>query len=127
MPAQTPTNTGTAYYAQGNRYPPLVRQLLDGAGDPIVLTTATSVTIKVAHASYDPYFSRKPVIVEAGACTITNATLGIVQWVPAAGDTDIVGAFHYVFTITWSGGETQTVPPNTYQTIYVKAPPGGPV
>lgn len=125
MPAQNPQNAGTAYYSQGDTYPPLVRQLLDGDGNAIDLTTATGVTITIAHASYDPYFSPRPVIVEDRACNINDAAEGIVQYAPVTGDLDSVSTYQYHFKITWSGGGVQTVPPNSYPILVVKAPPGG--
>ena len=124
MPAQTPTNTGTAFYSQGDTYPPLVRELLNGDGSPIDLTSATGVAITISHATYDHYFSPRPVIVDGANCPVTDAANGVIQWEPQAGDLDIIGTFHYHFKITWPGG-VQTVPPNSYETLVVKSPPGG--
>lgn len=124
MPAQT-TTTGAAFYSENDRAPDLVRTLVDGDGNPIDLTNAVAVTITIAHARYSHYYSPGIKIVDQASCTIDDAVNGVVRWQPGVGDLSPPGTFHYVFEIEWSGSRIETVPPNTYEPLIIRAKPGG--
>lgn len=124
MPTQTPTTTGTAYYNEGDTYPPLVRQLLDSDGEALDLTTATAVTITIAHAPGDYYYSPYTKLVDRSACTITTAAQGIIQWLPGSGVLTPPGTYLYSFEVTFPGG-VQTVPAHKYEVMVIKSRPGG--
>lgn len=125
MPAQS-TTTATAYYSENDTAPDLRRQLLDGDGDPIDLTDASSVTITIGYARYSHYYAPFEVIVDRASCDIeTPKTDGWVHWTPGTGDLSPPGTYHYIFEINWGDGTRQTVPPNSYETLVVRTKPGG--
>lgn len=125
MPAQS-TTSATAYYSENDTSPALRRQLVDGDGDPINLTSATSVTIIISYARYSHYYSPFPKKVDRAACVIeAPASDGWIHWNPAVADLSPPGSYHYIFEITWNDGTVQTVPVNTYETLIVKTKPGG--
>jgi hypothetical protein len=126
MPAQTPVSVGTAYYAQYDTAPDLVRTLFEGDGvTPINLTGAT-VTLTLAYQRYSHYYSPRTPVVAAGPCAIVGApTDGVVSWTPLTNDLATPGQYHFRFNITFGSGATQTVPAHTYETLIVTTPPGG--
>lgn len=125
MPSQSPASVGTAFYSQGDTAPALRRRLLEGS-TPIDLTNATSVTITISYARYSHYYSPFEKKVDRYACNIeAPATDGWVNYVPLSTHLDIVGEYHYIFEINWNDGTRQTVPAHTYETLIVRAKPGG--
>ncbi len=126
MPAQT-TGSGVAYYSVGDTAPALSRQLLDGNGDAIDLSTAT-VTITIAHARHSYYYSPAEKIADQLSVTVdpdqTNNT-GWVHWWPPVGVLDPAGTYQFNFEITYSGGRVQTIPPNTYLPLVIRSKAGG--
>ena len=127
MPAQTPT-VGRAYYQEGDTAPNLRRQLLDGSGTPIDLTGAT-VTIDIAHSSYDYYYSPMRRIVEDASCIVetqTGATIGYVQYQPSPGDLSPPGNYGFRFKVTYGDGSIQHIPPHTYEPLIITTRVGGP-
>lgn len=131
MPAQS-TTVATAFYEVGDTYPPLRRQLLDEAGNPIdlgVTPNVAQVFINIAYSSYSYYYSPQRKLVDDGVCIVEDqavpASLGWVQWEPQAGDLDIPGSHSYRFRIVWPSGAVQTIPANTYEIINVTSPVGG--
>lgn len=126
MPAQTPTNVGTAYYSHNDTGPPLRRRLEEGDGSPMDLTNADTVTIIISFARYSHYYSPYRPIVNRGPCQIEDPRSdGWVFWVPQSGDLSPPGEFHFVFEVTWNDGTTQTVPAHTYETLVIRTKPGG--
>lgn len=124
MPSQA-TETGTAYYSENDRAPALRRQLVDGDGNPIDLSTATSVTIIIGRQRWSHYYSPYTRLVDRGVCNIEAGTDGWVNWVPGDGELSPPGNYEFVFEITWPGGLPETVPPNSYETLIIKTKPGG--
>lgn len=125
MPSQT-TVSATAYYSENDTAPDLLRQLVDGVGNPIDLSDATTVTIIVSYARYSHYYSPFPKKVDRGPCDIVAPPSdGWVSWTPAAGDLSPPGVYHYVFEVTFNDGTKMTVPANTYETLVVTTKPGG--
>jgi hypothetical protein len=126
MPAQT-TAIGVAYYSELDTAPPLRRQLIDADGTPFDLSDAATVTIRIAHTTYDHYYSPYPPIIESGSCVIEMGTQGWVHWLPGVGELAPPGNYDYAFTITWNDGTVQTVPAHTYERLIIKTKPGGQV
>jgi hypothetical protein len=124
MPAQTQTS-GAAYYSENDTAPVLVRQLLDGNGDPYDLQEAAGVTITIAPSRYSHYYSPPTPIVDRGNAAVTNAALGYVSWEPQNGDLSPPGTYHYIFEVTWDDGTVQTFPPNGYESLIIRTKPGG--
>ena len=125
MPAQTTTRK-VAYYSENDTGPPLRQRLTDGAGNVLTLTGAT-VTITIAHARFDYYFSPTTDIVTESPVTVEDqvANPGWVNWPPVAGALSPPGSYLYTFKITYPGGTEQTVPPNTYLPMIIRTPVGG--
>jgi len=88
--------------------------------------TGASVTIDIAHTSYDYYYSPMRRIVEDGACIVEGGTEGWVQWEPGVGELSPPGNYRYRFTITYGGGTQQTVPANTSEALTITTRVGGP-
>ena len=122
MPAQTP-HVGQAFYQEGDTFPNLRRQLLDGTGTPLDLTGCT-VFIDIAHSSYDYYYSPMRRIVEDSACIVEGGTDGWVQWEPAG--LTPPGNFRYRFKIVNGSGKIQHIPSNTYESLVITERTGGP-
>jgi hypothetical protein len=125
MPAQTTTRK-VAYYSENDTAPPLRQRLLDGAGDPLVLTGAT-VEITISHARWDYYYSPTLNIVDEADVVIEDQGQfpGWVHWIPAIGDLSPPGGYLYSFKVIYPDLTEQTVPPNTYLPMIVRAPVGG--
>ena len=95
----------TFYIGQGDRVPSISRTLKIGNPETAIdLTAAASVTFQLA--------DKEGVIVASGACTVTNAAGGVVQYDWAVGDTDAAGQFKGRFVVEWPGSKQQTVPNN---------------
>lgn len=91
---------------QGDTYPPVRATLTDYSGTAIDLTDAT-VTFRMVDANGNT-------VIAAGACTITNAATGEVQYQWAEADTDTPGRFRAEFVVEFSGGAIATVPNSNY-------------
>ncbi len=131
MPAQSPA-VAQAFYAEGDTAPNLRRQLLDGSGVPINLGVApnvATVTITIAHASYDYYYSPMTKIVTDGPCIVEDQSdpdlVGYIQWQPQPGDLTPPGNMQFRFKITYADGTVQHIPPHTYETLVITTPVGG--
>lgn len=126
MPAQT-SGSIIAAYAVGDTAPPLQRQLLDGAEQPIDLTGAT-VTITIAPQRHSYFYSPVEPIVEDSPCTVdpdqVNNT-GWVSWSPPVGALDPAGPYQFNFQITYQDGRVQTIPPNSYLPMVIGSKAGG--
>lgn len=126
MPAQAPASQ-VAYYKVGDTAPTLSRQLLDGADQPIDLTGAT-VTITIAHASHDYYYSPQARIVDRDVCVedadqVTNR--GWVHWSPGAGMLEPAGSFLFSYEVTYPDGTRETIPQNTELPLIIRTRTGG--
>lgn len=96
--------------------PILVRQLLDGSDVPIPLGTAAAVRLVMrisGAATGDPPLFKK-------TCVITNAAQGIVEYRWVAADTATPGSYEAEFEIDWGGGNTETVPNDSFVSVTVK-------
>lgn len=127
-PAQT-TDNETIYYAESDTAPPLEVCLKDGAGKPIDLTGA-DVVINIAYARWSHYYSpfrrivdQSPCIVDPDQTEIGNR--GFVKWIPFEGALTPTGDFHITFEVTYLDGGRQTIPPNTYMAMVIRATVGG--
>jgi hypothetical protein len=104
---------------QGDTRPRVIATLYDnfgGAGQAVInLSTASSVTFlmrAVGSAAGDP-----PDV--EGACSVTNAAGGVVEYTWQPGDTDVIGAYEAEFEIVWADGGVQTVPNASYLSVEV--------
>ncbi len=126
MPAQS-TAPGLAEYALYDTAPPLTVQLLDGDGEPIVLTGST-VVINIAYSRGSYGYSPEKRLVDAGPCVPDpdqGANPGWVTWEPLNEDLSAWGTFRYSFEITNAVGKRQTVSPIGSSVLMVHAPIGG--
>lgn len=98
------TTSDTFYITEGNTAPSLRRQLLNSDGTAIDLSAASSVVFRMATQFYDT--------LAEGACAITDAANGWVQYDWQAGDTDQQGTHRAEFIVTYADGGVQTVPAN---------------
>jgi hypothetical protein len=134
MPAQT-TTARTVYYSENDEAPILEARLDDGTttdGVPNYIDlSGSTVRIRIAHARWSYYYSPAGTIIDGvteGLCVIdpdqvTNK--GKLTWTPGAGELSPAGTYHYVFLVTFPGGERQTFPPNTYLPMVIRANVGG--
>jgi len=99
--------------AVGSRRPSISYVLRDDAGQVIDLTAGvTGVTFRGAQTNGTTVFS--------GACTITTAAAGLVNYAWGANDTAIAGIYRVQFVITWTAGTLlQVVPTNRTLTLSV--------
>ncbi len=130
MPTQTASNVST-YYAELDTAPPLRVCLKDGDGDPIDLTGAT-VVINVAYARWSHYYSPFRRIIDQQPCAVDADQVnnkGFIAFTP--GTTEGVdamtpaGSFHMTFEVTYQDGGVQTIPPDTYLPLIIRATVGG--
>lgn len=126
MPAQAPASQ-VAHYREGDTAPTLSRQLLDGAGNPIALTGLT-VTITIAHASHDYYYSPGERIVDRDPCVvdpdqITNP--GWVHWSPGTDMLSPPGSYSFSYEVTYLDGGRETIPQNTELPMIIRSRTGG--
>ena len=134
MPTQSSV-TGRAFYGENDQYPPLRRQLVDGARNPINLGVTPNVAIVriyIAPLSWDYNLSipSPAKIVDGALCIVEDqavpASLGYVQWEPGVGDLSPPGDYLFNYKVFWGGSALpQTIPPDTYETLVIKAPVGG--
>lgn len=94
----------------GDTHPPITATLTDSAG-AVDLTTADSVR----------FVMKSGATVVEGACTVTNAVAGEVEYDWAAGDTDVAGTYEVEFEVTWNVGEIETFPNDGYKEIELLA------
>jgi hypothetical protein len=78
---------------------------------PINLSSATAVAFRAKNRKETKSFG--------GACTVTDATNGKVQWPIDTAFTANVDSFLAEFEITWTGGAKQTVPNDGYFEVEV--------
>lgn len=128
MPAQTLDND-TIYYAESDTAPALEKCLKDGSGNAIDLTGAT-VAINIAYARWSHYYSPYKRIVDRSPCVVDpdqteEGNRGYIKWLPYEGALTPTGDFHVTFEITYQSGGVQTVPPNTYVAMVIRATVGG--
>lgn len=87
----------------GDRLPVLEAQLLDGNGEPVDLTTATTVAFRMrAQGSDTPLFTTN--------CVIISPADGQVEYRWAAGNTATAGPYDGEFVVTWNDTRVQTIP-----------------
>lgn len=91
---------------------PTMTSTLTSDGEPINLTTASSVKFIMT-----PTTSTTPKV-NAAASFDADRTTGGVSYSWAAVDTDTVGLFKAEWEITWGDGTKQTFPSDDY--VYVK-------
>ncbi len=126
MPAQS-TAPGLAEYALYDTAPPLTVQLLDGDGDPILLTGAI-VVINIAYSQGSYGYSPEKRLVNAGPCTPDPdqvANPGWVTWQPLSEDLSSWGTFRYSFEVTDALSKRQTVSPIGSSILVIHPPIGG--
>lgn len=98
----------------GDTYPPLVTTLEENGG-PLDLTTATSITMRMASDS-------PPSAVDDLVCAVVgDPTQGVVEYEWQAGDTDVPGTYKVDFVIDFGTGQLQTVPNETEKEIVIRA------
>lgn len=127
MPTQSDAPS-TVFYVEGDTAPSLRAQLCDLNGDPIPLTSASSVTITIAPARWSYYFSPIAPIVDGASCVIDPdqvANPGYVDWYPDPGDLSPAGNYRYRFKVTWNDGTVQRFPQNETMTLVIRAETGG--
>ena len=97
---------------QGDTAPSIAEQLLDGNGDPVVLTGAS-----VKFMMWAP--GDAAVKVNAAA-TITDAATGKVSFTFSAAQTDTVGDYVAEWQVTYSGGAIESFPNADWQKVRIK-------
>ena len=132
MPTQTQQGSTVYQYIEFSTGPPLVKTLRHPqTGDPLDLTSATGVTISIAwsmpRGSY--YTSPRNQIVTEQACTITDATNGVVSWTPGTEvGVDALtppGTFLYQHNATFDDGTEWILPAGTYEPLTIRSRVGG--
>jgi hypothetical protein len=97
-------STDPVLVKQNDTRPAITYQALQGNGNPVVLTGAT-IVFSMRNAQ------NQAVKVNRANATVVNATLGTMQWTPAAGSFDTNGTFEGEFEVLFSDGGIQTFPP----------------
>lgn len=83
---------------RGSRGPILEAELLDSRGEPVDLSTAETVSLRMTSAN------GKRVAVAAGVCAVVSASEGKISYTWADGDTNHTpGLYHVEFTATRAG------------------------
>ena len=104
------------YYTQGDLEPSIDLYLKKADGQPIDLTGASSVTLRVrptgSAASASPTFT--------GTMTVFAATSGGCRYALATGDLALVNAYDMQATINWPGARPQAVPNVGYDSLVVQ-------
>jgi len=90
---------------------PIFSYLEDSVGR-IDLTNATGVVFNMRDLAGTVKVSR-------GACTIVTASQGYVKYEFLAADTDTAGIYKGEFEVTYSGGEIETHPEDSYIPIKI--------
>ena len=86
---------GTFYVKKGDRLPSLQATLVDGNGNPVVLTGATVV--------FNMNDAAGNVKIASGSVSVVSATGGTVAYAWGASDTNTVGTFYGEFAVTIGG------------------------
>lgn len=98
---------------QGDLEPAVQISLVDSAGVPVDVTTATSVRFRMGETlTRVELFSRD--------ATIDDPLLGQLTYVWQTGDTATAGVFYGEFVVEWPGDRPQTYPADGYLTITVQ-------
>jgi len=99
---------------RNDRRPYIEASFTNPDGQPLNLTTATSITFTMSPQGTDttPLINAQPAI-------ITNATQGLAEYRWAAGNTATAGKFYAEFTITWPDGSTETHPTSGYLLVHI--------
>lgn len=82
------------FVPRGDRLPKLTATFTNEDGTPVDLTTATGVTFTLTHVD-------GTVKIAAGACTVTDADAGQVEYAWAAADVNTSGDYFGKFTATF--------------------------
>lgn len=90
--------------------PSLVRELLDGEGNPLPMSEAAKVYFSMGTPEGLTHIYR-------AACEILPDGRVQYDWQP--GDTSITARFEGEFIVEWSGGEEQYVPSNGFVVIQI--------
>lgn len=107
-------NTKRFEIKQDSTMPRLETVLLDGDGQPLDLTNATSVTLRMRLCAHP----RTLKLANATAGFTASATGEVwYQWV--AGDTDTVGKYDIQWTVTYPGGGVEKVPSKGFDQVEV--------
>jgi BppU N-terminal domain len=96
---------GTFKMKRYDRLPPLDVQLVSDVG-PVDLTSATSVKFLMRNAD--------KVMVINNTMQVINASQGMVRYLWADGDTDVIGSFKAEIEVIWPGSLPQTFPAASY-------------
>ena len=88
-------------------------QLLDSAGAPVNVTSATVKFVMMAQGGSVPKVN--------AAGSIVDGPTGIVGYTPIAADTDTAGSYTAEWEIVFSSGAKQTFPDPGYNTVTVTA------
>ena len=123
MPAQTGTRR-TAYYSELDTAPPLRQQLIDGSGDPLVLT-GCRVFITIAYRRWSFYYSPTKKIVDDLEISVEAGVDGWTNYNPAVGHLTPAGEFLYRYRILYADLTVQHIPPHSWLPMHISSPTGG--
>src|ERR1700729_258239 len=107
--------TADLFIRAGDTVPVVTDTILDQNGLALNLTGAT-VTFRLRSLQ-----SAAPVTL-TGTASVTNATLGTVQYAWAAADTATSGLYMAEWQVALPGGGTYTFPNDGYRTIAIEQP-----
>lgn len=99
----------------GDRLPALPLTLIGADGEPLNITDATSVRVRM-WIPHRP--GARAYVVDAVPVTVDAAT-GSLRYDWAAGDTDVCGEYAVDVLVTWSGGRRQTFPTQGWVTVEI--------
>lgn len=99
----------------GDRLPALPLQLIGADGEPLDITAAASVRVRM----WTPHRPGSRSYVVDAAPVIVDAVTGSLRYDWAAGETDVVGEFAVDVVVTWSGSRRQTFPTTGWVTIEI--------
>lgn len=105
--------TATYNYRVGDRLPLMRQQLLDGAGAPIPLGTAT-VTLRLKRDG------ATGLVLNGAPVNVVDAPNGIVEYAWQVGDLAVAGTYRGEYTVT-IGGLPMTVPASGHCVVIVGA------
>lgn len=96
---------------RGDTYPPLRVTMTDSTLAPVDLTDCT-VKFRMVNSDME-------VVIADKAATVVNAVAGIVEYVWAAGDTDVAGYFQGEFEVSGWSGKVGRFPNYTFEEIII--------